>query len=177
MTVEISRLHSNPLNERNCLITPVVWPTTIVTWTAAHTSIGYFDTNCSPWVLYAEKLLHQQGMDSVPNCAAYLSRCGDSVSGAVLLPRVVRFKGGIPDTLVPMLKLPLLAGVLGTAITMVAMEYFLFGFDNSSAMKKMFWFCVMLLPPLGPSLYCFMVYSRSDVVGATTGDRLDRVQP
>jgi len=32
---------------------------------------------------------------------------------------VVRFKGGIPDTLVPMLKLPLLAGVLGAAITMV----------------------------------------------------------
>jgi hypothetical protein len=62
---------------------------------------------------------------------------------------VVRFKGGIPDTLVPILKLPLLAGVLGAAITMVAMEYFLFGFDNSSAMRKVFWFFVMLLPPLG----------------------------
>jgi hypothetical protein len=90
---------------------------------------------------------------------------------------VVRFKGGIPDTLVPMLKLPLLAGVLGATITMVAMEYFLFGFDNSSAMKKVFWFCVMLLPPLGPSLYCFMVYSHSDVVKTTTRERLYRVQP
>ena len=90
---------------------------------------------------------------------------------------VVRFKGAIPDTLVPVLKLPLLAGVLGAAITMVAMEYFLFGFDNSSAMKKVFWFCVMLLPPLGPSLYCFMVYSHSDVVKTTTRERLYRVQP
>ena len=49
---------------------------------------------------------------------------------------VVRVKGGIPDTFVPVLKLPLFAGVLGAAITMVAMEYFLFGFDNSSAVKK-----------------------------------------
>jgi hypothetical protein len=90
---------------------------------------------------------------------------------------VVRFKGGIPDSLVPILKLPLFAGVLGAAITTVGMEYFLFGFDNSSAMKKVFWFCVMLLPPLGPSLYCFMVYSRSDVLKATMGERVGGVQP
>ena len=66
------------------------------------------------------------------------------------------------------------AGVLGAALTMVAMEYFLFGFDNSSAMKKAFWFCVMLLPPLGPSLHCFMVYSRSDVLQE---ERVEGVQP
>jgi hypothetical protein len=108
-------------------------------------------------------------MDSVPNCAVY--RVAATLSLALFFFLVVvRFKGGIPDTLVPMLKLPLLAGVLGTAITMVAMEYFLFGFDKSSAMKKLFWFCVMLLPPLGPSLYCFMVYSRSDVHKATIGE-------
>ena len=89
---------------------------------------------------------------------------------------VVRFKGGIPDTLIPVLKLPLFASVLGAAITTVAMEYFLFGFDNSSAMRKLFWFCVMLLPLLGPSLYCFMVYSRSNVLKATIGEHGERVQ-
>jgi len=87
---------------------------------------------------------------------------------------VVKFMGGIPETLVPILKLPLFAGVLGAAITMVAMEYFLFGFDNSSALKKVFWFCVLLFPPLGPPLYCFIVYSRSDVLKATPGLRVER---
>jgi hypothetical protein len=87
----------------------------------------------------------------------------------------VRFNGGIPDRLIPILKLPLLACVLGAAITAVAMEYFLFGFDNSSAIKKVFWFCVMLLAPLGPSLYYFIVYSRSGVLKATTGERGDSV--
>ena len=90
---------------------------------------------------------------------------------------VVRFEGGIPDNLVPILKVPLFAGVLGAAITMVGMEYFFFGFDNSSAMKKVFWFCVMLLPPFGPSLYCFMVYSRSDVFKSTMGEPVGEVQP
>ena len=78
----------------------------------------------------------------------------------------VRFEGGIPHNLVPILKLPLFAGILGAAITTVGMEYFFFGFDNSSAMKKVLWFCVMLLPPLGPPLYCFIVYSRSDAFKA-----------
>jgi uncharacterized membrane protein YuzA (DUF378 family) len=85
----------------------------------------------------------------------------------------VRIIGGVPQALVPILKLPLLAAVLGAAVTMVAMEYFLFGFDNSSALKRVFWFCVMLFPPLGPSLYCFIVYSRSDVLKATVGKRAE----
>ncbi len=72
--------------------------------------------------------------------------------------------GAIPEVLLPVVKLLLLAGVLGAATTMVAMEYFLFSFDNSSGMKKVFWFCVMLFPLLGPALYCFIVYSHSDVL-------------
>jgi hypothetical protein len=76
----------------------------------------------------------------------------------------VRFTGGVRESLFPIARLLLRAGVLGAAVTMVAMEYFLFGFDDSSALKKVFWFCVMLFPPLGPPLYCFIVYSRSDVV-------------
>ncbi|HZR64811.1 MAG TPA: hypothetical protein VFA85_06650 [Terriglobales bacterium] len=74
--------------------------------------------------------------------------------------------GTISRYLIPFLKPILLAGVLGAATTMVAMEYFLFGFDESSALKKMFWFLVMLLPPLGPPLYCFFIYSRSPVLSA-----------
>ena len=76
----------------------------------------------------------------------------------------LRLVGGIPEALLPIVRLLLLAGVLGTATTMVAMEYFLFGFDRSSASKKAFWFCVMLFPPLGPALYCFIVYSRSNML-------------
>ncbi|PYX84623.1 MAG: hypothetical protein DMG68_20230 [Acidobacteria bacterium] len=70
----------------------------------------------------------------------------------------------MPDTFFPLIRLLLLAGVVGAATTMVAMEYFLFGFDTSSAIKKVFWFCVMMFPPLGPALYCFVVYSRSKVL-------------
>jgi hypothetical protein len=70
----------------------------------------------------------------------------------------------VPDTFFPLIRLLLLAGVVGAATTMVAMEYFLFGFDTSSAIKKVFWFCVMMFPPLGPALYCFVVYSRSKVL-------------
>ena len=72
--------------------------------------------------------------------------------------------GESPLAIRPLAKLLLLLGVLGTAITTVAMEYFLFGFDVSPAMKKVFWFCVMLFPFLGPALYCFFVYSRSPVL-------------
>ena len=77
---------------------------------------------------------------------------------------VLRLANEIPHNLVPVVRLFVLAGVVGAATTMVAMEYFLFGFDNSSAFKKMFWFCIMLFPPLGPALYCFAVYSRCSVI-------------
>jgi hypothetical protein len=55
---------------------------------------------------------------------------------------------------------------IGIALTLVGMEYFLFRFDDSHALTQMFWFCLLLLPPLGPALYCFLVYSRSEVVRA-----------
>jgi hypothetical protein len=72
--------------------------------------------------------------------------------------------GPIPEAFLPVVKLLLLAGVLGAATTMVAMEYFLFSFDDSSARKKAFWFCGILFPLPGPALYCFIVYSHSDVL-------------
>lgn len=72
----------------------------------------------------------------------------------------------VPENFLPLIRLCLLIAVVGAATTMVAMEYFLFGFDTSSAFKKLFWFCVMMFPPLGPALYCFFVYSRSKVLDA-----------
>jgi hypothetical protein len=72
--------------------------------------------------------------------------------------------GRIPETLAPVVRLFLLVGVLGAGITIVGMEFFLFRFDDSHPLKQIFWFLVMLLPLLGAGLYCFMVYSRSDVL-------------
>lgn len=48
------------------------------------------------------------------------------------------------------MKLLLFVGVLGAATTMVAMEYFLFSFDNSSDMKKVFWFWRDTVPTTWP---------------------------
>jgi len=70
----------------------------------------------------------------------------------------------LPYSMLPIVRLLILCGVLGAATTIVAMEYFLFGFDTSPAWKKVFWFFVMLAPPIGPPIYCFAVYLRSTVV-------------
>lgn len=84
----------------------------------------------------------------------------------------VRIRGAIPNAFLPIVKLLLLTGALGAATTLVAMEYFLFGFDDSPALKKVFWFCVMLIPLLGPALYCFLVYSRSHVLNSELDKRV-----
>jgi len=65
---------------------------------------------------------------------------------------------------IPALKQLLFVGVLATAINATGMELFLFRFDDSAAWKQILWFCAMFLIPLGPALYCFLVYSRSKVV-------------
>jgi len=85
----------------------------------------------------------------------------------------MRIAGSIPEVLLPLVKPILLTMVCGAATTMVAMEYFLFGFDNSSGLKKVFWFCVLAFPPLGPALYWFFVYSRSDVLEKDTAKRVE----
>jgi hypothetical protein len=61
--------------------------------------------------------------------------------------------------------------VLGTALELVGMEYFLMRLDDSPALKQIFWFCALLFIPLGPALYCFLVYSRSDLVKKGGEDR------
>ena len=70
------------------------------------------------------------------------------------------------------LKQILFVGVVGMAVTMVGMEVFLFRFDDSAAWKQMFWFCAMLFVPLGPALYCFLVYSGSRSVKAAFLDAI-----
>jgi len=63
----------------------------------------------------------------------------------------------------------LLAGAFGAGITLVGMEFFLFRFDNSHPLKQVFWFGVVLFPFLGPAMYCFIVYSRSEVLRKSCG--------
>jgi len=84
---------------------------------------------------------------------------------------VLRLPVVIPAGITPLVRLLLFAGVVGAAITIVGMEYFLFGFDDSPAWKKTLWFCVMLLPPLGPALYCLIVYSYSRVLMKVSAER------
>ena len=96
---------------------------------------------------------------------AYRTAAGLSVMLFVLI--VYLSIGSVSEGAAPVVRAMMLAGILGAAITIVAMEYFWFGFDKSSALKKVFWFCVMLFPPLGPALYCFFVYSRSPLVSSS----------
>ncbi len=73
----------------------------------------------------------------------------------------------------PLLKQLLFIGVLSTALVLVGMEFFLFRFDDSSAWKQIFWFVLMLFAPLGPALYCFIVYSRSKALRAACAPQED----
>lgn len=79
---------------------------------------------------------------------------------------VVIAEGSVPEMIAPLAQPLLLVCVLGAACTIVGMEFFLFRFDNSHPLKQVLWFCVMLFPLLGPAFYCFVVYSRSDVIKA-----------
>ena len=71
---------------------------------------------------------------------------------------------------IPILKQLVFLGAAGIASTMVGMEVFLFRFDDSAAWKQILWFCLLLLIPIGPALYCFFVYSRSTAVKAASVD-------
>jgi|ERR1051325_3327847 hypothetical protein len=83
---------------------------------------------------------------------------------------VILFVGEIPPTIAPVIRLLLLAGVLGAGTTFVGMEFFLFRFDDSHPLKQVVWFLVMLFPLLGAALYCFVVYSRSNVVKSSNAE-------
>jgi len=87
-----------------------------------------------------------------------------------LLLWALRMHFATPRLVVPLLRPLLLAGVLGAATTLVAMEYFFFGFDNAPVWKKVFWFFVLLLPLLGPPIYCFVIYSKSNLLMVRSSD-------
>lgn len=80
---------------------------------------------------------------------------------------------GVPSTIASVVRLLLFAGVLGAGITFVGMEFFLFRFDDSPPLKQIVWFLLMLIPLLGPALYCFVVYSHSNVLKSTFPKRPD----
>lgn len=83
----------------------------------------------------------------------------------------ILFAGGIPSTIAPAVRLLVLVGVLGAGTTLVGMEFFLFRFDDSHPLKQVVWFLVILFPLLGPALYCFIVYSRSNVLKSSSAER------
>jgi hypothetical protein len=87
-----------------------------------------------------------------------------SATLSMLLFPVLWFAIEGDGTLGPVLRPLLFIGVLGMALTGLGMEYFLFRFDSSAPLKQIFWFCVMIFAPIGPALYCFLVYSRSDIL-------------
>jgi len=62
------------------------------------------------------------------------------------------------------LKLLLFLAVVGMVVNVIGMEYFLIRFDNSPAWQQVLWFFVNIFVPVGPALYCFIVYSRSEAV-------------
>ena len=70
----------------------------------------------------------------------------------------------IYDGPLPFLKQLLFIAVLATALNGMAMEFFRFRFDESQAWKQIFWFCALIFIPIGPALYCLLVYSRSQVL-------------
>src|SRR2546427_12105334 len=64
----------------------------------------------------------------------------------------MQLRGGSPLD-IPAAQLLLFVGVVGAATTVVAMEYFLFGFDRSAEWTKACWFLIMLLSLIGLALY------------------------
>jgi hypothetical protein len=71
---------------------------------------------------------------------------------------------------IPFQRQLLFLGIFAMAVNGIGMEYFLFRFDDSAALKQIFWFFALFFAPLGPALYCFLVYSRSAVVKASAAD-------
>lgn len=79
-----------------------------------------------------------------------------------------------------LLDLVLLISVVATVATSTAMEFYLFTLDDSRALAQIFWFVVLLLAPVGPALYCLVVYSRSKYfkpLPAETSKALSAQQP
>jgi hypothetical protein len=88
---------------------------------------------------------------------------------------IVAIVGAVPEILHPAFRVLLFASVVAAAITAVGMEFFLFRFDDSPALKQMFWFCALVFVPLGPALYCFMVYSGSRALASIRANEVGKI--
>lgn len=80
---------------------------------------------------------------------------------------VALLSASTPLWLIALSKPLLMVGALSNAGMIVAMEVFLFRFDESSALKQICWFLVMLIPLLGAPAYCLLVYCRSEIIKDT----------
>jgi hypothetical protein len=92
-----------------------------------------------------------------------------AVTSLALFPLLIAVQ--LFELIHPLLRALVFLAVVGAALNVMAMEYFLFRFDDSRALKQVFWFCVMLFIPLGPALYCFIVYSRSALIRNSGADQ------
>jgi hypothetical protein len=102
----------------------------------------------------------------ISRTARRVYRLAATLSLMLFLIMVAQLVGEVPSVLGPVLRSLLLAGIVGAGITVVGMEFFLFRFDDSHPLKQIFWFCAMLFVPLGPALYCLIVYSRSKALSS-----------
>jgi len=100
----------------------------------------------------------------VSRTARSVYRLSATLSVALFLGLWIAATDGIAESIAPVARPLFLAGALAAGITFVGMEYFLLRFDDSRPLKQVLWFCVMLFPLLGPALYCFIVYSRSQIL-------------
>ena len=92
-----------------------------------------------------------------------------AIASLALFPLLMAVQ--LPSALRPLLRLLVFFGILGTALTLVGMEYFLLRLDTSPALKQAFWFCALFFVPIGPALYCFFVYSHSHIVKSGGAER------
>jgi len=67
----------------------------------------------------------------------------------------------VSNSFQPIARLLLLMCIAGSLVTLVGMNYFLFRYDRSHPFQQLLWFLAMLWVPIGPALYCVLVYSRA----------------
>ena len=108
----------------------------------------------------------------ISRTARRVYRLAAILSLVLFLIMVAQLVGEVPSVLGPVLKPLLLAGILGAGITAVGMEFYLFRFDDSHPLKQIFWFCAMFFVPLGPALYCLIVYSHSKALNNSCADNV-----
>ena len=100
----------------------------------------------------------------ISSTASWIYRISSCLSLAPLVFWWISLVGGIPTQLRSITQPLVFVGILGAATNLVGMQHFLFRFDDSHPLIQMFWFVILLLPLIGPPLYCFIVYSRSKVL-------------